>query len=154
MRSMSFYRSGLRFECARCSRCCRHDPGFVFLSNQDLERILEGLSIDREAFIERYCVWVPTEGGSNLSLAERPDYDCIFWREGGCRIYDFRPVQCRSFPFWPSHLSSQADWKNLRGQCTGIDKGSLHTAEEIDRWVRFRGEEPLILRKSMQEVDI
>ena len=34
-----FYSDGLRFECTRCSRCCRHTPGYVFLSENDVERL-------------------------------------------------------------------------------------------------------------------
>ncbi len=36
-----FYGRGLRFECTRCSRCCRHNPGYVFLSPVDLARLAE-----------------------------------------------------------------------------------------------------------------
>ncbi|HUX21603.1 MAG TPA: YkgJ family cysteine cluster protein, partial [Spirochaetia bacterium] len=34
-----FYQDGLRFECTRCDACCRHEPGYVFLSQTDLRRL-------------------------------------------------------------------------------------------------------------------
>ncbi|HQO67077.1 MAG TPA: YkgJ family cysteine cluster protein, partial [Spirochaetales bacterium] len=34
--NQSFWHEGLRFECARCSACCRYEPGYVFLSADDL----------------------------------------------------------------------------------------------------------------------
>ena len=34
--SEKFYKDGLNFECQRCSFCCGHSPGFVYLSQRDL----------------------------------------------------------------------------------------------------------------------
>lgn len=150
---MSFYRDGLRFECTRCSRCCRHEPGFVFLSEGDIERLTAGLSLEREEFIERYCVRVPSAQGFRLSLAERPDFDCVFWGSGGCAVYELRPVQCRSYPFWHSHLLSQAAWMSLRPHCPGVEQGTLHTSAEIESWLRLRDDQPLILMPDEKEDD-
>jgi len=41
------------------------------------------------------------------------DYGCVFLDPfGQCSIYDVRPVQCRTYPFWPSLLESKEDWDN------------------------------------------
>ena len=34
--SEPFYAEGLRFSCERCSACCRGEPGYVFLTKEDL----------------------------------------------------------------------------------------------------------------------
>ena len=31
---------------------------------------------------------------------------------GQCSIYDVRPVQCSTYPFWPSLLASKEDWED------------------------------------------
>ena len=56
-------------------------------------------------------------------------YDCIFWNNG-CIIYEARPLQCRTFPFWPFLVESKELWKNEKYRCGGIDKASNMTLEE------------------------
>ena len=38
-----FYENGLNFECQRCSFCCGHSPGFVYLSERDFLAFIETL---------------------------------------------------------------------------------------------------------------
>ena len=139
-----FYAEGVRFECTRCSRCCRHEPGYVFLSEKDLERIGSALSLTRDQVVKRYCRRVRLWGGvERLSLREKPNWDCIFWNDG-CEIYDARPLQCRSYPFWAGPLSSPESWAETARQCPGIGRGRVHSAEELERWLQVRLDEPFI----------
>jgi len=137
-----FYADGLRFSCTRCSRCCRHDPGYVFLSRADLDALAAGTGLKEEKFIETCCRKVETGGHIRLSLKEKPNYDCIFWEAGGCRVYGYRPFQCRSYPFWHSNLGSPRQWKVLGSECPGVGTGELHSREEIEAWLD--GREPLL----------
>ncbi len=139
-----FYKNGLRFECTRCSKCCRHTPGYVFLSETDIEKLAEALSLPRQAFLGRYCRRVRFGPLHRISLREKPNVDCILWEDGGCSVYDGRPLQCRSFPFWSSCLSTIEDWQYHGRQCPGIDTGRLHPREEIEGWLALRMKEPFI----------
>lgn len=132
----AFYRDGLKFSCTRCSICCRFDPGYVFLSEEDLAALTRRLDIPRNEFEERFCRYVEMDGKLRLSLAEQSNNDCVFWRNGGCSVYGARPLQCRSFPFWPSYLFSEYSWQSLRSYCPGVDIGEDHPAKEIDAWLR------------------
>ena len=139
-----FYTKGLKFECTRCSRCCRFTPGYVFLSHQDLRRIAQNHKINQEQARERYCRVVDVSGFKRLSLKEKPNLDCIFWADGICTIYEARPLQCQSFPFWSSTLESERTWESAAVMCPGIGKGSVHTKREIESWLRKRRSESLI----------
>ena len=141
-----FYSEGLRFSCARCSRCCRHDPGYVFLSEADLELLTRVTALERDVFIAEYCRDVEINGRRRLSLKEKPNYDCIFWEAEGCKVYAGRPYQCRSYPFWHSSLGSRLQWESLRSSCPGVGEGNLHGRDEIEDWLRGREREPLINR--------
>ncbi len=136
-----FYEQGLRFECVRCSRCCRHTPGYVFLSPADLARICEATGLTGPQALERFCRRVRPGGIPRVSLKEKQNLDCIFWEDGGCAIYSHRPFQCRSFPFWSSNLASREAWKRVAEDCPGVGRGSLHPAEEIRGWLTSRCEE-------------
>ncbi|MBQ3648474.1 MAG: YkgJ family cysteine cluster protein [Spirochaetia bacterium] len=139
-----FYKDGLHFECQRCSGCCRFESGYVFLSHQDLDRLALKLSMTREEFLEKYCVKVDMGGVFRISLIEKENCDCIFWRDGGCAVYDARPLQCRSYPFWESQLKSREDWESLESSCPGVNKGRLHSKTEIEEWLALRKMEKLI----------
>lgn len=126
-----FYKDGLRFACQRCSVCCRRDPGFVFLSISDLERLCVWAKIPSDEFIEKFCRWVPTpEGKEYLSLREKPNFDCVFW-SNGCLAYEARPVQCSTYPFWPRILANREAWDETANECPGINIGELRSFDEI-----------------------
>ena len=139
-----FHAGGLRFDCTRCQRCCRHQPGYVFLSQNDLEQLAAFLELPAGEVRARYCREVEWGGGVRLSLRERADYDCVFWGEGGWSVYPSRPLQCRSFPFWPAHLSDRESWDAAAAECPGIGLGPRRSALEIDYWLARRADEPLL----------
>jgi uncharacterized protein len=136
---------GLHFTCTKCSACCRFDPGYVFLSQNDLNRLTEALGMKEEDFISSYCMKVSIRGFKRLSLKEKNNFDCIFWQNGGCSVYEFRPFQCRSYPFWPAFLESPESWNNLNKSCPGVNRGELHRSKKIRKWLKKRMEEPFIL---------
>ena len=140
------YAQGLRFSCTRCSACCRLTPGYVFLSGKDLELLAEGLQIKYTGVMEKYCRWVPVPGGEmQLSLREKPGFDCIFWQEG-CTMYPYRPLQCRTFPFWESILHSRDVWEGL--SCPGTGKGTFYSREYIENCLAQRKAEPILTRRT------
>jgi Fe-S-cluster containining protein len=142
LKSQPFYRGGLRFSCRRCSICCRHEPGFVFLSAPDVKQLAKSLEMEYTVFVQSYCRWVPSPGGGvQLSLVEKANYDCIFWDEG-CNVYENRPLQCRTFPFWDSAVYSDTAW-NSTG-CPGINRGELHGREYIEACLVRRKAEPVL----------
>lgn len=138
------YRDGLRFSCTRCSRCCRHTPGYVFLSARDLERLSRALGVAVGEVRSRYCRSVRIGAFTRVSLREKPNLDCILWDDGGCSVYASRPLQCRSFPFWSSNLASRESWEEQAAACPGIGKGRRHGRTRIQRWLARRIAEPLL----------
>lgn len=130
-----FYDNGLKFECNRCSACCRLSPGFVYLSFKDLTRLCKWFGLPRAEFIEKYCRWVQYYDNTEvLCLKERSNYDCTLWdkEKGGCSAYGARPVQCSTFPFWSWILKNKTAWDENAKDCPGINVGRIWTKEEIE----------------------
>ena len=126
------YENGLNFECQRCSFCCGHSPGFVYLSWHDLDLLCSHFNMNREDFVEKYCRWADYYYGAKvLSLLEKKNYDCILW-EKGCSAYEARPVQCRTYPFWSWMIKDAKMWAECAKDCPGMNKGRLWTKEEIE----------------------
>lgn len=132
------YEQGLRFTCTQCAHCCKDEPGYVFLSEEEISAIAAHLSLSRLAFLQHYCRRVQMADIYMISLLERRNNDCVFLTEAGCRIYQARPLQCRSYPFWDSIVSSREYWDQEARDCPGMNQGELHSKEEIERWLALR----------------
>ena len=141
-----FYKDGLKFACERCNGCCRHEPGYVFLSEVDLEKLANRFNITQRKFIKKYCFVADLIGVKRLSLIEKSNNDCIFW-DNGCTVYEDRPLQCRSYPFWAHNLINEDTWTRVTESCPGAGKGKLRSKEEIDKWLDQRLAEPFITPK-------
>jgi Fe-S-cluster containining protein len=113
-------KGGLDFACTRCGDCCTGAPGYVWMGEAEIERLAAHLGLERDAFGRRYLRRV----GERLSLIEKPGGDCVFWeRERGCTVYEARPTQCRTYPFWPEVIASRATWRLESESCPGIRAG-------------------------------
>jgi len=146
MANIPFYAQGLKFSCKRCSACCRYESGFVFLSKNDLKKLTSLTNMDDKSFIGSYCRWVLDRRGKQvLSLREKENKDCIFW-ESECMIYEARPLQCVTFPFWESVISSQYNWEAASSGCPGINSGKLYNSAEIKQFLQIRASERLFYR--------
>jgi len=152
----AFYAEGLRFSCARCSYCCRGEPGFVFLSAPDLARLLRRFKLDFKRFFSEYCTLVDAGTGMALSLrdvarkigieARSVSHDCVFWGEGGCEVYEDRPVQCSTYPFWASILASEDSWTEESRWCPGIGRGGeFFPRERIEACLSARRDAGMIV---------
>ncbi len=127
-----FYKNGLNFECQRCSFCCGHSPGFVYLSKRDLLALCEFFKMTIKDFVAKYCRWANYYGGTTvLSLQEKKNYDCILW-DSGCTAYQARPVQCSTYPFWEWMLEEKSMWDDCAKDCPGMNCGHHWTFEEIE----------------------
>ncbi len=128
-----WYRDGLAFACTRCGACCTGTPGYVWVNVAEIDRLAGHLGLDRDAFGRRYLRRV--EG--QLSLIEKPNYDCIFWdTTTGCTVYEARPTQCRTWPFWPENVATPADWEGVRRVCPGSGQGPLYSVGQIQEALR------------------
>ncbi len=116
---------GLAFSCTRCGDCCTGAPGYVWVGEPEIERLAARLGLARDPFGARYL----RRAGGALSLVEKANGDCVFWEAGtGCTVYDARPIQCRTYPFWPEKVRSRASWRLEASRCPGIRAGGRRFA--------------------------
>jgi Fe-S-cluster containining protein len=128
-----WYETGLRFSCTRCGRCCcdREVPSYVFLREDDIRRLAEHLGLSRSEFLERHC-----EDHDDCHVLRNKPGACSFWEpERGCIVYAARPLQCRTWPFWPYNLRQQ-NWEESAEFCPGCNQGDLHSREEVEEACR------------------
>ncbi len=143
--SQPFYASGLKFSCIGCGHCCGGGvPGYVFLSWEDLERLAVYKGISQEQFLAEYCRKVDMGTYYRVSLCEKKNFDCIFLSGNGCDVYEARPLQCRTYPFWDFIVESSSSWLEESQECPGIGQGKNYTQEEIEAILALRRGEKLI----------
>jgi len=125
----SWYGAGVRFECTRCGRCCGGSSGTVLVSDAEIVALARRLELSPDEFRAGYTRRLR---GGDLSLRERRNYDCVLYEPGvGCSVYEDRPRQCRTYPFWRGNPHSKESWEEEATHCPGIGEGGLWGDERL-----------------------
>ena len=133
MSTSPWYAGGLRFNCQRCGSCCTGAPGFVWLQAEDAAAIAARLGMEPAGFLSRYVRQV----FGRLSLREEDDGRCVLFESGvGCRAYEVRPRQCRTWPFWARIIATPASWNGEAADCPGMGVGDLVGQDAIEQLAR------------------
>ena len=105
--------------CATCAgRCCTGESGYIYVTKTEIYKIAELLNLSVNDFGVKYLF----KNGYKYSLKEQlhgESYECIFYdrESNGCKIYEARPSQCITFPFW-DYFKIHVD--ELKEECPGI----------------------------------
>ena len=99
----------LRNTCARCAQCCIEPVAPV--TEADVRRLMRASSLPAARIVRFWSSaefdyepdrpgWVRLSGGRRVMGLRKPRGRCIFLGpDGGCRVYESRPMTCRTFPF-------------------------------------------------------
>lgn len=105
--------------CERCGgKCCVGESGNIFANDEELRLLRQHLNLDGQEFALRFLRKV----GLRMSFKEvefEGGYACIFFDQvkRNCKIYKYRPEQCRTFPFWQYYKTHKEE---LKKECIGI----------------------------------
>jgi Fe-S-cluster containining protein len=124
-----WFKDGLRFKCTECGDCCTGAPGFVWVNHEEIAELADHLGLGIADFETRFVRKV----GVRKSLIEYANGDCVFFdpAQRKCSVYEARPRQCRTWPFWDSNVRTPDAWQQTCEACPGSGKGKLHTAEQV-----------------------
>ena len=105
--------------CKTCSgNCCRGFGGYVWVSLEELEKMAGTRKMNAASFSKQYVRQVH----GRFALQERVingEHFCCFFDliDCQCTIYQSRPKQCRTFPFWNQF---KKDPHRLLLECHGV----------------------------------
>src|SRR6185312_2911689 len=121
----TLYLACLRFECqSGCIKCCEQQ-GFVYLTEDDIVRLAAYLSIKPAVFEQRYVYRT-----KHLRRLRVPRHaQCTFLKADGCSVHAAKPLQCKTFPYWPELVDDKREWLKTAKWCPGIGKGPLINIE-------------------------
>jgi hypothetical protein len=105
--------------CEECQgRCCTGESGYIFVNKTEIEAIAKLLNLNIKDFAVKYLY----KKGYKYSIKENQfedSYECVFYDRvtNGCKIYEARPTQCKTFPFWDYYKQRVEE---LKEECPGI----------------------------------
>ncbi len=83
--------------CESCAgNCCIGESGYIWINIVEIEALSKYLGLTLDSFREKYL----------FDLEKRK-----------CSIYDYRPTQCRTFPFWEYFKNNE---KEVYKECPAI----------------------------------
>jgi Fe-S-cluster containining protein len=122
-----WWNNGVQFACKGSSKCCvtYGASTYVFVTLADRRRLAATMNMPTRQFTRQYCA--KSDGKFHLSTAGAP---CIFLEGRRCSVYEGRPTQCRTWPFWPENMRPEK-WNRVAAFCPGIGEGGVVPAETI-----------------------
>lgn len=131
-----WWAKGLRFECQGSGRCCvsRDGYGYVYMTKEDRVRMAKALDLGLREFTKTHC---QIEDGI-YSLIDGEEGRCRFLNGKQCGVYEGRPTQCRTWPFWPEVMQAKAWKEEVAAYCPGVGKGKVWSKEEIQEQLNIQ----------------
>lgn len=127
---MFYENTPIRFECTACGKCCTGDSDthYIALSSAEAAKLRRHLAVSEAWFKRRYVEHLTRDSwGIRMNNGQ-----CIFLGpQNQCNIYQLRPTQCRTYPFWPELLDEEKHWRSEKKFCEGINRGKPVTIRHI-----------------------
>lgn len=106
--------------CESCAgNCCIGESGYIWINIVEIEALSKYLGLTLDSFREKYLFKVGYKYSiKEVELADN-SFACCFFDlvKRKCSIYDYRPTQCRTFPFWEYFKNNE---KEVYKECPAI----------------------------------
>lgn len=132
----------MKFACQQScgGKCCTmgwdgENSSFIFLTESDLQEIEKFTGLDRQTFAQEshFSFTRFLAGRTKQWHLKTGELACRFLRGGKCSIYEARPTQCRTYPFWPENTEDPIRMKGLGEFCPGLEVADEDDSIEIDQ---------------------
>jgi Fe-S-cluster containining protein len=90
-------------ECSNCNgNCCIGESGYIWINPDEIEKLAKFLDISVEELKEKFLFKAKYKYSIREKKVSEDNFACAFFDldKKMCMIYDLRPTQCRTFPFW------------------------------------------------------
>jgi len=105
--------------CESCQgKCCTGESGYIYVNKTEIENISVLLDMPIKEFVNQY-LFKKMYKYSIKEVVYNGSYECVFYdrESNGCTIYDARPTQCKTFPFWDYYKTRVEE---LKLECEGV----------------------------------
>ncbi|MGB5917760.1 MULTISPECIES: YkgJ family cysteine cluster protein [unclassified Arcobacter] len=89
--------------CDTCAgNCCIGESGYIWINKTEQEDLAKLLNIEVDELVHKFLRKVGYKYTINEKRLAENNYACVFFdlEKRQCSVYEARPKQCRTFPFW------------------------------------------------------
>ena len=107
-------------KCESCEgNCCIGESGYIWIKKEEQKKLATFLDISKTNLIENYLIKVDYKYSIKEKQIGENNFACIFFdlEQKRCSVYDARPSQCRTFPFWEYFKNNI---KEVQEECPAI----------------------------------
>ena len=90
-------------ECSRCDgNCCIGESGYIWIVPSEMVKLASFLNIEVEELKNIYLRKIGYKYSIKEKHIDEKNFACVFFDldKKQCLVYEARPKQCISFPFW------------------------------------------------------
>jgi len=106
--------------CEECGgKCCTGESGYIWVTPIEMQKIANLLKISVDELKSNFLIKVGYKFSIKEKELDKNNYACWFFDEkiARCTIYEARPNQCRTFPFWDFFKNNV---EVVKKECPGI----------------------------------
>jgi len=106
--------------CNTCEgNCCIGESGYIWINRDEMKNLSQLLNVTVEELKEKYLNKFNYKFSIKEKKLSQNNFACMFFdlTLKQCSIYDARPGQCRTFPFWDYFKENE---KEVYEECPGI----------------------------------
>ena len=106
--------------CEECGgKCCTGESGYIWVTPIEMQKIANLLKISVDELKNNFLIKVGYKFSIKEKELDKNNYACWFFDEKTfrCTIYEARPNQCRTFPFWDFFKNNV---EVVKKECPGI----------------------------------
>lgn len=106
--------------CDSCNgNCCIGESGYIWISKIEIENLAKHLNISINDLGMKYLTKIGYKYSIKELRLDKENFACVFFdlNKKQCSIYEARPSQCKTFPFWDYFKKNE---KEVYEECPAI----------------------------------
>jgi len=108
--------------CDTCAgNCCIGESGYIWINKAEMLTLSQHLKMPLDELKEEYLRKVAYKYSIKEKKLGENNFACTFFdlKKRQCSIYESRPIQCRTFPFWDYFKNNEQE---VFDECPAIKK--------------------------------
>jgi len=104
------------FKCQNSGNCCKAG-GYVYVTADNIEKMAKILHTSPIDFRQTYT---KKDNGWDIIASPNFNTNCLLDENNKCKVYEARPLACRTYPNWPSIWQSDQTLLEESKSCPGL----------------------------------
>ncbi len=107
-------------KCSSCEgNCCIGESGYIWISIDEIDILAQYLNLSIQETVDKYLFKAKYKYSIKEKQISKDSFACVFFDldKKQCSIYDARPKQCKTFPFW-DYFKDKID--EVKDECPAI----------------------------------